>query len=215
MKPRAFLILAVALIVTHLIAGAIAQAPNADRVTAIDLSGVADGQYVLTVSGSQITLVPLTLIRPNTPTPPEPDPDLNARAKAFQTAASKVTEPKKEETQAALSLLYSQLSQTILDNGITDYQLIASLSQQTAKQVTDKQKATAAWKPVTDLMSDELAKVAATSGTSATDYAACFTDAADGLDLEQQLDPIWIELIMMIIKLVLERLLPAAGAIAP
>jgi len=210
MKPRAFLILAVALIVTHLIAGAIAQTPNSDRVTAIDLSGVADGQYVLTVSGSQITIVPLTLIRPNTPTPPDPDPDLNARAKKFQAATIAVTgDADKATTTAAMSELYRQLGKAVLDKGISDYQIIGQIVKMAEKQVLEKQNAVTAWKPVTDLSSNELAAVAATSGTSAGDYAACLVDAAEGLDatVDQQIDPAWIELIMQIIKIILELLI--------
>jgi len=203
------------LIASMLIMPATAQTPQANGVTAVDLSDVADGQYVLTVSGSQITLVPLTLIKPDVTPPNPPDPDLNARAKAFKAATVKIIEPKKSETQEALSLLYSQLSQAVLDNNLADYSLIASLVKQTEKQVLDRQGSATAWKPVTDLTSSELAKVAATSGTSAKDYADCLADAADGLSSNEKLDPVWIELIMMIIKLILERLLPAAGAVVP
>lgn len=144
------------------------------------------------------------------PVDPDPTPDdLTARAKAFKTAAAAVAEPKKEETAAALEMLYNQLAQAIQDNGLTDYQLIATLVKSAEKQVLDKQAATAAWKPVTGLTATELAKVAATSDVSAGDYAACLTDAADGVGAvtPANLDPVWLELIMQIIKILLDLLI--------
>jgi hypothetical protein len=220
MKGKIFAAMAAFCLVANLISVGEAQTPNKNDepkvVRALDLTNVGDGQYVLTVDGAVITLAPLVLVQPNVPDPPDPpDPELNERAKKFKAAAASVKDsgpgphdPKKQETQAVLSALYNQLSQAILDNGLTDYQLIATLVKTAEKQVLDRQDAVAAWTPVTSLMSDELAKVAATSDTTAADFAACLTDAADGLENGQNLDPIWIELIIQIIKMILELINP-------
>jgi len=72
----------------------------------------------------------------------------------------------------------------------------------------ERQDSVEEWDAVTSLMSDELAKIASTSDTSAADYASCLTDAADGLATGgENLDPIWIELIIQIVKAILEALL--------
>lgn len=213
MRGRVLAVMAMACLVAFVSIGeAQDEAPKNDEpvvVKALELTNVGDGQYVLTIKGSVITLAPLVLVQPNVGPPDPPDPDLNARAKKFKAAAASVTgDPKKQETQAVLSALYNQLSQAILDNGLTDYQLIATLVKTAEKQVLERQNAVEQWKPVTGLMSDELAKVAATSDTTAADYASCLTDAADGLSNGENLDPIWIELIMQIIKMILELLNP-------
>jgi hypothetical protein len=220
MKGRIFVVMAILCIVANFVNVGDAQSPQASLndpilVKALDLSDTADGEYVLTIQGSSITLVPLLLVRPNVPNPPLPPDGLNERAKKYKAAAASVTgDPKKDETQAVLSALYNQVSQVILDNGLTDYRLIGALVQASEKQILDRQKAVEQWKPVTDLMSDELAKVAATSETTAADFASCLTDAADGLDNGENLDPIWIELIIQIIKMILERLLDEAAIAA-
>jgi hypothetical protein len=130
---------------------------GADAVTALDLTGVADGQYVLTIQRSVVTLQPLNLVKVSpTPTPiPTPDPTvLTARALALKTAAEKVTDPTREENAANLAGLWGLIKQQVDAGKVTGQANIATLikngNQMVLGVVQQRQ-----WKPVFDLFDSQ------------------------------------------------------------
>jgi len=172
------------------------------EVTGVDVAikGLQQGKYLLTVEGGQVTGTPV-----DTPDPQPPEP--TERVERFRSAAGDVTDASKEENGAKLAEVYRLLSQTVMDNGLADYQIIAKMTKLTQDRALDKLEVKDAWKPVTDQVSDELALVAQQGG-SGGDYAACLQDAAEALDSENyQIDTAWIKIIMEIIKIVLELLM--------
>lgn len=195
-----------------------------DTVTAVDVTGLADGVYVLSVSGGQVSLRQLRLLaitpgpRPiPTPTPvPTPAPALSERAKQIQAAAKLVQgDADRATTAQGLAVMYGELAAAIRSGKLgTDPTTMAAAVKTTTDLLLAQRgpNAALAWAPVRDLLSTQWAAVAQQGGQPAS-YAALLTDAADGLNAsvpkEHQfaLDPAIIELIMQIIQIVLKLLI--------
>ena len=207
-----------------LLLGLTSAASAQSTVTAIDVTGLQDGQYVLTVRNGQATIQSLRLLTIGpvpTPVPgptpnPTPVPVLSDRAKAIQAAARLVqSDPDRAGTAQALALMYSQLADAIRAGKLgTDPTAMAAAVKMTTDLLLTQRGATApaAWAPVRDLLSDQWSEVARAGGNAAS-YAELVTDAAKGLsasvpaDRQNQLDPAIIELIMQIIQIVLKLLI--------
>jgi hypothetical protein len=172
-------------------------------VKAIDITGVSDGSYMVTITGSAVSMVPLKLINPgNTPpVPPVPDPSqLTERAKAIKAAAIALNDP---EMSVKMSLLMDEIAK-LIDSGQIATQNKMALAMSKGQSIVLGDKVTA-WKPVTSLISADWAKLVQ-EGAANADYAKYIREIRDGLRASapmQAIDPKWIELIMQIIMLIL------------
>lgn len=184
------------------------------EITAVDVSGLSDGQYVLTVEGGNVAVVPLTLITPgNNPTPtpkpnPQPQPDmLTARAKAIQSAAAQVTgDPKRTETADSLAYMYSAIADQITSGTISDYksaEMAATMAGNLTLAGVSKQ-----WQPVRDVFNAQWVKLTQEGGELA-DYAKLLQEASSGLAATvdvQEIDPARLAKLMEWIKIIMELL---------
>lgn len=192
----------------------------AQSVTAVDVTGLPDGNYVLSIRAGQATLRPLVLVPIGplpTPTPvptPTPSPTLSERAKTIQAAARLVQgDTDRNGTAQAMALLYRQLADSIRAGKLGSDQAVMASAIKMATDLLLAQRGNAAvlgWAPVRDKISDEWSKVAQQGGTAAS-YAALLTECADGIAAstpnDKALDPAIIELIMQIIQIVLKLLI--------
>lgn len=196
----------------------------AQSVTAVDVTGLPDGNYVLTIRSGQALLRPLVLVPIGplpTPTPgpnpvptPQPSPTLTERAKAIQKAAKDVQgDTDRVGTAQAIALLYRQLADSIKTGKLGSDQAVMASAVKMATDLLLAQRGKAAelgWAPVRDKVSDEWARVVQQGGTRDS-YAALLTECADGIAAstpnDKALDQAIIELIMQIIQIVLKLLI--------
>lgn len=196
----------------------------AQSVTAVDVTGLSDGNYVLTIRAGQATLRPLVLVPIGplpTPTPgptpvptPQPSPTLTERAKAIQAAARLVQgDTDRAGTAQAIALLYRQLADSIKAGKLGSDQAVMASAVKMATDLLLAQRGRPAelgWAPVRDVVSSEWVKVVQQGGTRDS-YAALLTECADGIAAstpnDKALDPAIIELIMQIIQIVLKLLI--------
>lgn len=197
---------------------------SAQSVTAVDVTGLSDGNYVLTIRSGQATLRPLVLVPVGplpTPTPgpipvptPTPSPTLSERAKAIMEAAKLVQgDTDRAGTAQAITLLYRQLADSIKTGKLGSDQAVMASAVKMATDLLLTQRGKPAelgWAPVRDKISDEWVKVVQQGGTRDS-YAALLTECADGIAAstpnDKSLDPAIIELIMQIIQIVLKLLI--------
>jgi hypothetical protein len=133
--------------------------------------------------------------------PEEPTTD---RAKEIRDAAISVDDP---ETAQKLALLYREIKR-LVDDGTLDTQEKISLMLSRGQEMLLGAKA-AAWKPVADIVSQHWAKMVQ-EGAAMSAFSGYLDEAAGGLEAaspNQALNPAWIELIMMIIKMIMELLI--------
>lgn len=200
---------------------ATAQQPDprpfaAGGITAVDVTGITDGRYVLTISGGTVSVVPLTLLAvgPNPLPPPGPVPDdLTQRAREIMVAARSVNDP---ETGAKLTVLYQQLK-IMVDNGQLKGQAqIGLMLSESQKMVIGSGKAKQ-WEPFTDKISD-LYAILVEAGSSDASFSGLLGDMADGVEAaypQKQIDPAMIEMIMKILMMLLELFIKTSAAFAP
>jgi len=189
------------------------QPLGADEIVAVDITGVGDGRYVLEISGSVATVTPLTLLTvgPVPPGPgPGPDPTLTDRAKAIRNAAVIINEP---EMAQKLAFMHVQIAGLIDDGTLSGQQQIGTMLAKSQDMLMNRREAIS-WKPVTDLVSEHFTAMVQ-EGADDGDYSRYLSDeSAAGLEAaapEMQLDPMWIELIMKIIAMILELIMQPAG----
>lgn len=190
---------------------------RAGGITAVDVTGISDGRYVLTITGGAVSVVPLTLLAvgpvpPGPPVPPIPD-TLSQRAREVRDMAKSINDP---ETGAKLTVLYQQLK-IMVDNGQLKGQAqIGLMLSESQKMVIDSGKAKQ-WEPFTDKISD-LYAILVEAGSSDASFSGLLGDMADGVEAaypQKQIDPAFLELIMMILKMLLELFIKTSPAFAP
>lgn len=196
----------------------------AQSVTAVEVTGLPDGNYVLSIRSGQALLRPLVLVPLGplpTPTPgpnpvptPTPSPTLTERAKAIQKAAKDVQgDTDRVGTAQAMALLYRQLADSIKAGTLGSDQAVMASAVKIATDLLLARRGRSAelgWAPVRDAVSSEWVKVVQQGGTRDS-YAVLLTECADGLAAstpnDKALDPAIIELIMQIIQIVLKLLI--------
>jgi len=210
---RRFLI-AVAL----LLVGSVAYAQS---VTAIDVTGLRDGKYVLEISGSSVLVKPLTLIIPGVvvtdpedpedPDEPTDPTDLTERAQAVKEAALAVAgDPKRAENardQAALIRLIADK----VDSGELDERGIIEQAVSMTRRRMLTRKEEASWKPVVAVLTSQMIALVQEEGGSPDAYAILLREYADGLDASadgEEMAALDLEKIMKFIMWFLEVILP-------
>ena len=186
------------------------QAFEAGEILAIDITGAANGRYVLEITDSEVAIVPLTLLSvvpgPTPPTPPVPDPDpLPRRGAEIKRAATPIGAP---ETAQKLAYLYRQIAGLIDDGTLSGQQQIGLMLSKSQEMLISRSEAPK-WKPVTDLVSTHWTAMVQ-EGADDAEYSDYLREAADGLSAsagDKALDPSWIELVMKIIQIILELLI--------
>jgi hypothetical protein len=168
-----------------------------DRVTAIDVSDLAEGQsLVVTKKGGVITVRPLTLLKtgqtPTDPVDPPPGPVLTAFEKEIQaqTKTVLVNEGGSKTTGAALSEVYSRVSAGVSNGSIAPEQSLAAIKAATnlvLAEMPDK----ASWGGWRTAVSDALSALQQ-EGSLATkaQYAAAYKQVANGLNAATGYSPI-------------------------
>lgn len=161
-------------------------AASESQLVFLNITGMSNGTYVLTIADESITVAPVKVISPTpsptptpTPTPvPTPTPGLSEFAKVIKISAEKATaDPNRQETAAALAAAVIELKKLVDAKTITTYQQV---SQATAFLWDNTVKTAEPWKPTRTAVMDQLAKLAQ-EGAQAGGYAACLDDVADGL----------------------------------
>lgn len=169
----------IAFVVTLLAASYVAASES--QLVFLNITGMSNGTYVLTISDESITVAPVKIISPTpspTPPPTPPTPGLSEFAKVIKTSAEKATaDPNRQETAAALAAAVIELKKLVDAKTITTYQQV---SQATAFLWDNTVKTAEPWKPTRTAVMDQLAKLAQ-EGAQAGGYAACLDDVADGL----------------------------------
>lgn len=197
-----------------LVANVFAQSP----VVAVEVTSLADGDYVLRKNGSVVTVRPLTLIPlgvpgplPPTPNPvpvPPPDGTLSERAKAYRELARVVTDPTGGDTAIALSALYRQLGQAASDGQIADPQKLSLAVKAATDLLLARNAHAASWAPVRSRLSDDWSNLAR-RGAPLPEYAALLNDAAHGIEhavatpANRAISPDTLRLIIEIVKIIL------------
>lgn len=199
----------------------LAAAPPAAEttVTAVDITGLSDGDYILTLKAGVPSFRPLRLLTPGvvpTPTPiPVPTP-VNSRSKLFQDAASKVAGDSSRDTNAKqLAALYRSLSGFTRPNGTTPAQITNPLTlKAVTSQGTDALLPPAvkpSWQPVRDLLGTQWTLLDAKNDIRITDYADLLDDAATGLEAsapQKSIDPATLQMIIQLILTILKLFFP-------
>lgn len=221
-----FLKLGLPLLAITLTAVAISAAPQsaADPViTAVDVSGLQDGQSIIVTNNKGVYNVrPLVLLNPSNPNPgptpipiPVPTP-INERSKLFQDAATKVTGDSSRDTDAKqLAILYRSLAAMTIPSGTSPPQITNPLTlKSVASQGADAlllPTIRPSWQPVRDLLGTQWTLVDAKGSGKIEDYAALLNDAATGLEASapnKSIDPATLQMIIQLILTILKLFFP-------
>ena len=170
-------------------------------VTGVDvqIAGLQNGQYILTVNGAEVTIHPTD----TPPIPPRPD-ELSPRAIAVRDAALSVAgDPQRQESAAVLSSVLRELAEQVRGGEITGQEQVAVAVKYAFRMGLDSSAVEAAWMPVRDVIGDQHAKLAQ-EGADDTAFVVWMDEVADGLAAaagdREQID---IEMILKIVKLIL------------
>jgi hypothetical protein len=133
------------------------------------------------------------------PEPPPPD-QLTVKAKAIKTAAEKLNDA---EMCQKMALLFDEVAKLIDEGKLKGQANIATMMSKGQGMVLGK--SINAWKPVTSIISAEFAALIQGGSTDA-EFAGYIREIRDGLRAaspEQMIDPMWIQLILQIIQMIL------------
>lgn len=215
MDRKTFLIVPCLLLLIGMLLAQSPGRPAADAddgtITALDLTGLPNGKYVLDLTDTEASLVPLRLLSPGPippgPVPPvPPSPTLTERAKAIQSTAIKVTSAKRSETAQMLAALYDQWADQVAKGQLKNPEAIAFAVKFSTDTLLVGRDANA-WQPVRDLLSEQWAAVLQAGGAE-PELAKLLSEAADGLNASSpNAQAIDLETIMRIVMMVLELLM--------
>lgn len=188
---------------SRLLAGLILAAASpllAQGITAVDVTTLADGDYVLTKKAGVVTVRPLTLVTPGvpTPTPTPPAPTvLTDRAKAIQAEAIKVGDP---ATAKELAEVYRQVAKLAKDGGpVKDAATLQGMVKFATDTLLGPVKAPA-WQKTRDVLSIQWARIP--PGSPVGDFSTLLEEAASGLDavdLKKSISPEMLKWIMEVL----------------
>lgn len=161
---------------------------DADSVTAVDVTKLPDGDYVLTKKAGVVTGVrPLTLYVPGGPTPnpnptPAPGPQTPFQAEVQRLTKAALAKGGTETTGAGISSVYSLAADT-LDTGKLDVAVAPDAVRRGTTAVVNLQKEQAAWAEFADKL-DEAITILRAKGDLKTkeQFSAAFRDVAKGMD---------------------------------
>lgn len=163
---------------------AVCGTAQAQTITAVDVSGL-QGTYLLTVQGSgQVTLAPITLVRPGptpTPVPPvvPPTPTLTPRSITIRDAALKSTaDPSRNETAQDLNDLYSEIAKKIRAGQVKGQVNISQLCKMSADIVLAGKEGP--WQPFRDALSSQFVTLVQDGGDDAA-FATLLVEVSAGL----------------------------------
>ncbi len=135
----------------------------------LDVTGLMDGDYHLTIVDGAVTVHPIVVLKlgqiPKPPVPPTPD-DLKALKQTTLTALASVVDTKKAQTQASLSAVYRMVSALPLDSKANYKRGIDALFTATLTQL-GRESEWAAFKTATDAALDKLPDARYSAGLSA------------------------------------------------
>lgn len=180
-------------------------------ITAVDVTTLGDGDYVLTKRAGVVTVRPLTLLVPNptpgpTPTPtPIPPSDLTARAKAIHAEAVKVGDPTTAKTLAEVYRTVAKLGE---DGTIKDQATLQSAAKFATDTTLGPVKAPA-WQKTRDVLAIQWSQVPAGSPVAA--YSTLLKEAGSGLDAVDVLKSISPETLKWILEFLLPLILKLFG----
>ena len=127
-----------------------------DRSVYLDVTGLADGDYHLTIKDGAATVHPILVLKlGDTPNPPVTPDDLKALRTAVIAAQVAVTDPTKAQTQASLATVYRTVAALPLDTKTNYKRGLDALYTATLTQL-DRASAWAAFKAATDAALDKL-----------------------------------------------------------
>lgn len=184
-------------------------------VTAVDITTLTEGSYLLTVKGGTVTVRPINLLQvnpgPNPPPLPPPLPPvipvLTERAAQIKDAATKVMgDSSRSDTAKALAALYREISKQVAAGKLKGDQIALATKYGADLLLGNK---TQSWAPVRSLMSDQWAAVQQ-RGEGDQGIFALLNDVANGLDASvenrqaQAIDPATWQLILQIIEMIIK-----------
>lgn len=160
-----------------------------DRVTAVDVSNLTDGDYVLTKKAGVVSVRPLTLITPGNPSPsPNPNPTpVPGPLTPFQAEIQRLTKVALSEggtatTGAGISSVYS-LAADALDAKTLDPSVAADAVRRGTTAIVNAQKEQVAWADFSTALDDAITTLRAKGDLkTAAQFATAFRDVAKGMD---------------------------------
>lgn len=174
-------------------------------VTGVDvqIAGLKNGSYILTVDGATVTIRPTD----QPPVPPRPDV-LSDRAKAVRDAALGISgDASRAESAATLAAVTRELAAQVRAGEIAGQEQVAVAVKYAFRLGLESPAAEAAWLPVRDVIGQQHARLAQEAATD-TQLADWLDEVSDGLDAAagdrgEQID---IATILRIVRLILDLL---------
>lgn len=205
--------------------GAAAKNATDTPMVAVDVTGLPDGDYVLSMKSGVVNIRPFTLLTPSEiPIPPGPSPTpvpvptpANDRTKLFQDAAAKVAgDSSREDNAKKLAALYRVITGYARPSGTTPPQVTSpAVLKALTSQATDALLAPAAktsWQPFRDTLGTQWTLLDAKAGVTIEDYAKLMDDAAAGLDAsapnKKAIDPATLQMIIQLVLTLLKLFFP-------
>ncbi len=184
-------------------------------VSAVDVSNLPDGYYVLRLFGGGATVQPVRFLNvspsptpppaPPAPIPPVPTPSLSPRSIAIRDAVLKITgDLDRDATALAIGAIYTQIGKHVAAGSLRPDDAVIAIRGATSL-VVDAKSVGPVWQPVRDLVSEQWSAVARDGGGPA-EYATLLTEISDGLSAaapKKQLSPEVIAILMQLLQLVL------------
>ena len=182
---------------------------------AIVLPNVVKSYTVTTDGKGGAVVTPLAgLVRPGDQPNPQPGPSpqpvppvLSARAQAIKAASLKVSgDTGRAETAQVLAGVYRGVAKQVADKQITDPVKLEAALKSGVDFLLDSRKVIANWADVRKVLNDEWI-ILAQNGGKIGEYGTLLDEAADGLEAsvpQRNLSPEMIQLILLIIKLIMQ-----------
>lgn len=185
-----------------------------NAVTAVDITTLTDGNYLLTVKGGTVIIRPINLLQINPgpqPPPPPPQPPvipvLNDRAAEIKAEAQRVMgDSTRSDTAKALATFYRELGKQVAAGKIKGDQI--ALASKYGADLLLNNKAQS-WASVRNVISNQWAGVLQ-RGEGDAGIVSLMNDVANGLDASvenrqaEAIDPATWQLILQIIEMIIK-----------
>lgn len=156
---------------------------DADAVTAVDVTKLPDGDFVLTKKAGVVTVRPLTLIVPGNPVPnPAPGPQTPFQTEIQRLTKAALAKGGTATTGAGISSVYSLAADSI-DAGTLDISVAPDAVRRGTTAVVNLQKEQGAWQEFADALDGTITTLRAKGDLKTkAQFSATFRDVAKGMD---------------------------------